>query len=79
MSRRGNRKHPCNDCGTPTRSVSRRCIDHRAPDALPVVHVDGRIVSLAGLNLTTRQALRLADAIVDAAERIDSPSEEGRP
>ena len=76
MTRRQKRR--CTVCATPTRSVTLLCLDHRTADAVPVVHVDGRIVAFAGLTLTTRQAPRLADAIVDAAEQIDH-TPKGRP
>jgi hypothetical protein len=66
VTRRNSR--PCRTCSRSTKSTTRYCPDCRPEDATPhVTRVEGGI-TFAGLTLTDRQAIRLANQIADSLE-----------
>lgn len=63
------RSRLCRGCRkVKTGSVTTLCAKCRPSDAIPAVHRDRDMVSFAGLTFTEKQALKLADAIIDAIE-----------
>ncbi len=64
------RSRVCRGCRqAKTGSVTALCVRCRPSDAIPAIHRDREMVSFAGITLTEKQAINLANAIIDAIEQ----------
>jgi hypothetical protein len=76
MSKR-RRSRLCTGCRKATTySLTNLCIRCRPADAIPKVHRDRDVITFAGLSFSEKQAIQLANDIIDTIERATNAETE---